>query len=206
MSNSFNRRSLLNGLLAAAGGVTWVQGKPPVSTTAQSIGLANSLIAPGPHPSLGPHADTFGRLIGSWSGEYRDQDPGEPVETGSMQVHFGWVLEGRAVQDVWIAPVRALRGNRVGKRQTYGTTIRVFDPKIEGWRAIWLNPATGVRNELIGHRVGNDIVQFLVGEDQPEKWVFSEITPQSFLWRALRLSEDGLSWRLDTEFRLRRTT
>jgi len=72
-------------------------------------------------------------------------------------------------------------------------------------RSVWVNPVAGVRTDLIGRRVDDDIVQFCVGADRPEKWVFSRITARSFLWRALVLEDDGLTWRTDTEFQLHRT-
>ena len=91
------------------------------------------------------------------------------------------------------------------KRQTNGTTLRVFHPEIEAWRAVWLNPVRGKRNDLIGRRIGDDIVQFCFDADRPEKWVFSRITARSFLWRALLLGDDGVTWVMDTEFQLHRT-
>jgi hypothetical protein len=174
--------------------------------------FAETLLASGPHPSLGRHADTFGRLIGSWAGEYRDSDPGQPAETGLMEVHFGWVLQGLAVQDTWIAPPRAERTGAMRKRQTYGSTLRVFDPQQEVWRSTWINPHGGDHYELIGRRIGDDIVQFCTargpsgaGADRPEKWVFSRITARSFQWCASTLEDDGLTWRTTTEFQLHRT-
>jgi hypothetical protein len=62
-----------------------------------------------------------------------------------------------------------------------------------------------VRTDLIGRRVGDDIVQLVLGADRPEKWIFSGITARSFLWRAYLLEDDGVTWRADTEFRLHRT-
>ncbi len=122
-----------------------------------------------------------------------------------MEVHFGWVLQGRAVQDTWIAPPRSQRAGSALRRQTYGTTVRVFHPESEVWRSIWLNPVAGTRTDLIGRRVGDEIVQFCVAADRPEKWVFSAITAGTFLWRALLLADDGVTWRVDTEFQLHRT-
>jgi hypothetical protein len=169
-------------------------------------GFVETLHSPGPHPSLGKHADTYGRLIGSWEGEYRDEDPGVPPETGLIEVHFGWVLQGRAVQDTFIAPLRnADPAASALRRQTYGTTVRVFHPELAAWRAVWLNPVNGYRTDVIGRRVGDDIVQFCYVEERPEKWVFSEITARSFRWRAFLLADDGVTWRVDTEFHLRRT-
>jgi hypothetical protein len=224
------RRTAINGLVAAAlakvagavadatpGTARASTEDPPMNSSlpnsaVTSSGFAETLLASGPHPSLGRHAGTFGRLIGSWAGEYRDRDADATEETGTMEVHFGWVLQGRAVQDTWIAPPRALRAGSTLKRQTYGTTVRVFHPRTEDWRAVWLNPVAGVRNDLVGRRVGDDIVQFCLphgsaglGADRPEKWVFSRITARSFLWHAYLLEDDGVTWRVDTQFQLQRT-
>jgi hypothetical protein len=177
-------------------------------TTARTMPLSlDGLIASGPHPSLGLHADTYGRLIGSWQGEYRDYDRSGQVLSGLLEVHFVWVLQGLAVQDVWIAPTRAQRMGEVdlSQRNTYGTTLRVFDPEIEAWRVVWLNPQQRVRVDLVGRRVGDDIIQAGFYEDAPIKWIFTEITRESFFWQAFVLDTDGVSWFRQTEFRLRRT-
>jgi hypothetical protein len=34
-----------------------------------------------------------------------------------MEVHFGWVLQGLAVQDTWIAPPRSQRAGSLLERQ-----------------------------------------------------------------------------------------
>lgn len=62
-------------------------------------GMFTHLAAPGPHESLGAHAETYGWLIGSWRDEYTDYDD-DRVLRGAIEVHFAWVLEGRAIQDV----------------------------------------------------------------------------------------------------------
>ena len=128
------------------------------------------------------------------------------MEKGPMEVHFAWALEGRAVQDTWLAPTLeaspALR-NRL-KRNMYGTTIRVFDPVAKVWRAQWLNPVSGVHCTLIGRRVGDDIVQMGFWQDRPQRWRFCNITENAFFWQAHSLDDDGETWRLITEFRMQR--
>jgi hypothetical protein len=67
------------------------------------------------------------------------------------EAHFGWVLEGRAVQDVWIMPRCSERSAKLEKTNNmYGTTLRVWDPSIQAWRVTWNNPVTGHREELVG--------------------------------------------------------
>ena len=65
----------------------------------------------------------------------------------------------------------------------------------------WINPPAGTRNELIGRAVGKDLVQ--VGQHAdgtPVRWMFRDITPDSFRWTGEALSEDGNTWRLEAEF------
>jgi hypothetical protein len=167
--------------------------------------LLDVLAARGPHPSLGPHAQTYGRVIGSWLGELHNHLGEGPPTTSSVEVHFGWALEGRAVQDVWITPARQdrARGATAGL-SWYGTTVRLFDPKTESWRAFWLDPVSGYRIELEGRRVGDDIVQLGTRAGRPIRWIFSRIQEASFLWQGHVLEPDAVTWRLEVEMHLRR--
>jgi len=167
---------------------------------------ANPLLATTPHPSLGVHADTFGRIIGSWAGEFRDISDGHET-TGEMEVHLAWALDGRAVQDVWIVPSRRTRApSRLPQpSDNFGSTMRIFDPSIEAWRMFWFDPSKPyARAELIGRRVGDDIVQIGSYGDTPIKWIFSDIHRDAFVWRGYWLAGDGDTWNLSTEFRLER--
>jgi hypothetical protein len=155
--------------------------------------LLETLSAPGPHPSLGTEAETYGRLIGSWAGTLRDFDGDALKIERPVEIHFAWVLEGRAVQDVWISPGRL-----------YGSTLRVFEPARAAWHVTWLHPATGVRSELEGRRVGDDVVQLGLIDGRPARWTFSRIRPDSFLWQGHILETDGETWRLAAEFDLTR--
>jgi len=164
-----------------------------------------SLISTRPHPSLGSHAETYGRLIGNWRGEFFAYPLGaEPVRS-SAEVHFAWALNGRAVQDVWITPARADRPSAPMARDMYGTTLRVFDPKSESWRVTWTDPPSGIRCELEGRRQGDDVVQIGISQDGvPIRWTLSQIRPDRFLWQGHILEADGTTWRLQAEFKMQR--
>jgi|SRR5689334_19289170 hypothetical protein len=158
-----------------------------------------------PHASLGEHAGTYGRLIGSWRGEFHAYPLGSEAIHSSAEVHFAWVLDGRAVQDVWITPSLADRAAGVrGAREMYGMTLRVFDAKSQSWRVLWVDPASGNRSELEGRRQGDDIVQIGTQAGWPIRWTISEIGDRSFLWQGHVLNPDGVTWRLQAEFRLQR--
>src|SRR5436190_13847806 len=94
-------------------------------------------------PEIPESANAYGFLVGSWELNvlhYWAQDVAARGIKGEM--HAGWVLEGRAVQDVWITPRRSERTSRLDKKfNMYGTTLRVWDATIKAWRITWSNPA-----------------------------------------------------------------
>jgi|ERR1700730_14376607 hypothetical protein len=115
-------------------------------------------------------------------------------------------LEGRAIQDLWIVPKREDRNERTpANHNRYGTTIRIFDPKIGAWRVFWFNPVTRDRAELIGRKVGNAIVQQSVNDESFSRLIFDDIKPNSFVWRGEISNDGGKTWQLDAEFHARRT-
>lgn len=152
--------------------------------------------------------DVYGWLVGSWDLEvlhYKAVDVS--AKRISAEAHFGWVLEGRAIQDVWIMPRSSDRSSHTDKRDNmYGTTLRSWDPAIQAWRIAWTNPVTGHREQQVGRRIGRDIVQVGARADgTATRWRFTEITPDSFHWTGEALEPDGKTWKLEGEFLARRT-
>jgi hypothetical protein len=165
------------------------------------------LSAPSRSSEIQESDDAYGWLVGSWELDvvhYRAVDVSQQEITA--EAHFAWVLEGRAIQDVWIMPwycERRADGDKANNM--YGTTLRVWDPAIQAWRIRWLNPVSGHEERQTGRRVGNDIVQVGARSDgTPTRWRFTEITPTSFHWIGEALEPDGETWRLEGEFRAKR--
>ena len=152
--------------------------------------------------------DLYGRFIGSWDldvSQFRDDGT---VRWPKGEWHFGWVLEGRAIQDVWIVPPRGeLRhGDATANANSFGTTLRVYDPGIDAWHVQWNDPVTQSFLVMIGRAEGDEIVQLGTRADgQLVRWSFSQITADSFLWRGQISADGGLNWRMVTEFTARRT-
>lgn len=176
--------------------------------TAQRGAFFDILAAPGRSPDIPPEDDIYGWLVGSWNLDVTAHDDGGNVTESKAEAHFAWVLEGRAIQDVFINPRRSDRGPTSPRfANWYGTTFRFYDASIRAWRAYWFNPHDGVRAELIARRQGNDVVQEGNFPDgTPIRWTYSEITANSCRWRGERLEPDGQTWRLQVEFRARRLT
>ncbi len=175
-------------------------------STQGSFGFLEALPSPDSGLEGGEGSRLFDRLVGSWDAEVVDHRPDGTDRRQSAEIHFAWVLEGRAIQDLWIAPARSERtaaGHGAGNR--YGTTLRVYDPVLDAWRITWLNPVTGVETRLVGRRAGAQIVQTGVdAEGHLLRWVFVEIQPDSFHWRGERSDDGGESWICEAEYFARR--
>jgi hypothetical protein len=170
-----------------------------------------ALEASGPSPEHADKLMLFGQFVGAW-----DLDITLFDLDGSMQMEgrgewlFGWVLEGRAVQDVLIRPPRAERAESSAGEQArefweWGTTIRVYDPKSDSWRVTWIAPVQGRATTLTARAVGSDIV---LESDEREplafRWSFTDITPDSCVWRGSASDDGGASWLLLQEMQMRR--
>ncbi|MGA2720627.1 MAG: hypothetical protein ABSF78_16825 [Candidatus Acidiferrales bacterium] len=170
--------------------------------------LYSRLAAAGRSSEIPESADAYGQLIGSWELQvlrYKAVDVSAQGIRG--EVHFAWVLEGRAVQDVWIMPRCSERTVWTGETNNmYGTTLRVWDRATQAWLITWINPVTGHREQQVARRIENDIVQVGARVDgTPTRWRFTEITSDSFHWKGESLGPDGQTWKLEGEFRARRT-
>lgn len=92
------------------------------------------------------------------------------------------------------------------KFNVYGSTLRVWDPTIQAWRISWRNPAGDHHQDQIGRRVGSEMVQIGTRADSTStRWRFTDIMADSFHWLGESLAQDGKTWRLEGEFRARRT-
>jgi hypothetical protein len=172
------------------------------STLIETDGMHSALSAAGRAHDIPESEDIYGWLIGNWELDVVGYDDEGNVSRSTGEAHFAWVLEGRAVQDVFINPRRSDRGPDSPKfANWFGTTIRIYDPSIHAWRMNWFNPHDGFRAELIGRRLGRDIVQEgRFPDGTPIRWTFSDITTDSYHWRGERLEPDGKKWRLQVEF------
>jgi hypothetical protein len=166
--------------------------------------FVDALVAPGPDPEHAADMTLYDGIVGDWDADVIDYaaDGSRTISRGEW--HVAWVLEGRAIQDVWIVPPRSKRQHPLGTERItnrYGTSIRVYDPDMHAWNVTWINPVTGAFNRLVGRKHGDDIVHD--GHDSDGtliRWTFSEITRTSFHWRGEFSKDGGKTWRLAAEF------
>ena len=154
-------------------------------------------------PEIPESADAYGFLVGSWDLDVLRYWAQDVASRGiKAEVHAAWVLEGRALQDLWIMPRIGERSATLDKtRNMFGTTLRAWDSSIRAWRIMWSNPAGEHFEHQIGRWSGNQIVQVGTRPDgTPTRWRFTEITAESFHWLGESLASDGVTWNLEGEF------
>jgi hypothetical protein len=162
-----------------------------------------------PAPDRAGKLGLYGQFVGDWDTDIITHAPDGTCHRGHGAIHFGWVLQGRAIQDVWMiprlrdrhqdSPIMPVAGN------WYGTTLRAYDPVLDAWRIFWIDPATNVFRQQIGKADGPDIVQEGSTESgSRSRWRFTKITVRSFHWLGEESTDQGASWRLLVEVLARR--
>lgn len=156
--------------------------------------MIRELAASGPFPDYAERLGLYGQFVGSWNvhNRYYDEADGRWHEI-AMRWHFGWVLGGRAVQDVLTGPTSS------------GTSVRVYDPDIDAWRVHWFGPAGRNFCTLIGRADGAGIVQLGTQVDGRDlKWTFTNITRDSFTWQGFISDDGGHTWVREQDMQAKR--
>ena len=180
----------------------------PTSASAYPSEMIAALAADGPFHEYADKLMLFGRLVGAWDIDGRNFNPeGQVIKEQQGEWHFGWVLEGRAIQDVILAPPRAERRKTGASADDYGTAIRFYDPRIDAWRVTAITPVFGVIVNLIARPVGDEIVlEGKAPDNKLYRWIFSDVTDHTFRWNGYVSADEGRTWLMEEEIRGRRRT
>lgn len=171
-----------------------------VTMAALAVAVLTACASPGPPTIQTLHAQAafppqaeqmaaFGRLIGDWDiiVEFRQEDGSWIQAEGEW--HFGWILQGRAVQDVWTVYRPGADRSAPDAILGYGTTVRVYDASADAWHVNWMGVHNHNYTRFLARNTGEELVMDAVGEEgDPFQWIFSDITPNSFRWRAQSFS------------------
>jgi Domain of unknown function (DUF4440) len=161
------------------------------------------LDAPGPAAEWAAKLMLFGQFAGDWECDVVLLNTDGSKTKGSCEWHFSWILEGKAIQDVWIAHYNDPKPG--APTDGYGTTLRWYDPKADAWHVIWVSARDNTTHAFAARKVENEIV--LESQDRPShpyRWIFSDITPASFRWRSEGSPDGGKTWIVGQEMSARR--
>ena len=159
--------------------------------------MLETFAADQPRPELAERLALFGPLIGRWELVVEEFEPDGSSATTDAEWEFGWALDGRAVADVWLSPTRATRA-ATGVDGEWGVTIRFPDPDADTWRSTWHGPRRGwvIPFTAGPAEPGSGDAVVLAGERDgvPLRWIFSDLTADSFRWRAEETPAGGPPW------------
>jgi hypothetical protein len=162
--------------------------------------MVTVLAASAPHPSLGRQADLFGRFVGTWDADYSFIAENGTVRHKRGEVLFGWVMDGHAVQDIFLS----YPDSSSSERKMVGG-IRWVDPATGRWTLAFVAPTFDAVVRMEGGAEGDRIV--LRGKDSKGvllRWSFNDIQPDSFVWRGESSYDGGRTWRLEEEHHMTR--
>jgi hypothetical protein len=171
-------------------------------TADPSQAMVGVLSALSPHPSLGDGARVWDRFVGTWDCDYTFFLEDGSVRHKKGELLVGWILDGRAVQDIFITyPAEGEKDRRMG------TTIRFFDTALKQWRIVFISPQFNYVVTVQGGSEGDRIVLRGVDTDgAPIRWSFNDIKSDSFVWRGEKSHDDGKTWKLEEEHHMKRRT
>jgi hypothetical protein len=145
------------------------------------------LAADGPYAGLADKLMLFGQFVGSW-----DLESVEYIEGGTrnstIEWHFAWVLGGRGVQDVIF--------DQGAPPHERGTTLRGYDERTGVWHVTYMHPSVGRFINLVARATDDGIVLENSEVDRMRRWSFSDIKPDSFVWRGHFSFDGGATWDL----------
>jgi hypothetical protein len=167
-----------------------------------SSSFLDALPSPQRSPELADADDLFGWLIGSWDVDAVLHDAKHNIEKRRGEVHASWVLEGRAIQDLFIFPRRIDRHSGIPTHgDRYATTLRTYDRTRRAWRIIFIDPAADETSaQLLARRNGDEIVmEGNLSDGTPIRWRYDEFTPESFHYIGEKPKGDSASWQVYLE-------
>jgi hypothetical protein len=151
---------------------------------------------------LGEEAKVFDRFVGTWDADYSFRPGDGSVKHAAGEVIFGWILDGHALQDIFLSYPKG-----AGEERKMITGIRFFDTKSRKWRVTVFAPTFNAIINVEGGKEGDRII--LRGRDvdgSPIRWSFNDITDDSFTWRGEKSRDGGKTWRLEEEHHMKRRT
>ena len=136
--------------------------------------------------------DWYAPLIGDWDFDYYDgYENGTPRHVTGEWL-FRKILEGAAVQDIFICPSRETRLTDPQEDGEYGTALRRFDFNEKCWKMVYITKDYAIHvkwgyypSEEGGRLVGT------VRENPDNRFIFDSITGTSFHWQNIVICEDG---------------
>jgi hypothetical protein len=164
--------------------------------------LLTALEASAPHASLGEHATVMNRLVGTWDVAYTDFLKGGKVRHRTGQITFGWILDGRAVQDLWIVDPSG-----PGKDREVFTDVFYRDAKSGAWSSVFVDPQEASSATFATIQAADDRLVLESHDLEPaqlHRWSYNDVQADSFVYRDEASTDGGKTWTLKSEYHMSR--
>lgn len=125
--------------------------------------------------------------------EFYDSEPNSQRLKGEW--FFRRVLEGAAIEDIFIRPSREAKELDLQPDGEYGAAIRMYDQSKRRYDMTYDCTKYAKRLEV---RKEQGAIIYIVPDDPAEKHVFSDMTKSTFHWQNIRVLENGI-WRVNRE-------
>jgi hypothetical protein len=161
-----------------------------VATEGRASTNARKKLAAAESKAEAPQNPLFDQLIGTWDVRYEFTDKNGKLRSNRGQVHYSWILGGKALQETWTSDSESKDS------QPFGTTIDFYDLKRQCWTAVWIYPAEGMTMIMTGGEVNGSFV--LTGHDQSgalQRWSTGVGQRDSIVIRAEISNDEGKTWR-----------
>ncbi|MCL2562577.1 MAG: hypothetical protein FWE08_00880 [Oscillospiraceae bacterium] len=182
-----------------------MKSKEPPETNAEDTmnDFSNALICETCKDDLREKLNLFGQFVGEWEfeGILGKGTPNEQCIPGEWI--FSWILDGTAIQDVFICPSRKECEKNPNPNAEYGTTVRFYNQATDAWDMFY--GLSGATHLLEGKQVGEQII--VTNKSDPDtltQWVFSGITKNKFHWQNRTSHDNGTTWHILFELSARK--
>jgi hypothetical protein len=153
--------------------------------------FVKALLSEGKNNIIPEEDDWYAPLIGDWEFDYYEPD-GRHLKG---EWFFRRVLEGTAIEDIFICPSRDTKDINPQPDGEYGVAVRMYNQEKHCYDMTYICTKYTTRLEIHKER---GAIACTVLEDNTNKWVFSEITETTFHWQNVTVLDNG-EWKMNCE-------
>jgi len=132
--------------------------------------------------------DWYAPLLGDWDFDYYDVKDGARERHVEGEWLFRRALDGTGIEDLFLCPSRATRESNPQPDGEYGAALRIFNPEKNAYDMVYATRGKMIRLEV---RKQDGMIVCTRLDDERQKWIFDEVTDDTFHWKNVTVLEDG---------------
>lgn len=143
-----------------------------------------ALLSDDKSPVIPSENDWYAPLLGDWNFDY-SEPTGRKLKG---EWFFRRVLEGTAIEDIFICPSRDTKELNPQPDGEYGVAVRMYNQARRCYDMTYICTKYTKRLEV---RKEQGMIACTVLDNPREKWMFVEVTETTFHWQNVSVLEDG---------------